>query len=197
MTSGLRAARCALHVGGGTTSMSNATLDDKLPGELENGKGTASIPLVCPVCGGENAPDAVFCANPQCHKALGEFKYVIEELRDEARWHEALAERVVDFIGTSHFLVAHGVWFLIWVAINTGVLAFVQRFDEYPFGLLGIILAAEAVLIAGFVLISQNRQSAHADKRAELDYEVSVRTYREITDLNNRLRIVLERLEQK
>jgi uncharacterized membrane protein len=176
--------------------MSNLTLDNRLPSESENGKETKSPPLVCPVCGGENAPDAVFCANPHCHKALGDFKYVIEELRDEAKWHEALAERVVEFIGTSHFLVVHGVWFLIWVAINTGVFAFVRRFDAYPFGLLGIILAAEAVLIAGFVLISQNRQSAHADKRAELDYEVNVRTYREIVDVDNRLRMILERLER-
>jgi Protein of unknown function (DUF1003) len=144
--------------------MSNLTLDNKRANGLEDGTERDNAPLVCPICGGENTPDAVFCANPQCHKALGNFKYVIEELRDQTRWHEALAERVVDFIGTSHFLVAHGVWFLIWFAINTGVFAFVRRFDEYPFDLLGIILAAEAVLIAGFVLISQNRQNAHADK---------------------------------
>jgi hypothetical protein len=48
----------------------------------------------CPVCGGANAPDAVFCANPACHKALGEFRYVLEEMRAEARWHETLAEKV-------------------------------------------------------------------------------------------------------
>jgi len=60
-------------------------------------------------------------------------------------------------------------------------------FDPAPFGLPGIILAAEAVLIAGFVLITQNRQNAYADKRGELDYEVSVRTYREIMALRKAL----------
>jgi uncharacterized membrane protein len=176
--------------------MSNAILDKRLPAGSENGHGQEEEPRVCPVCGGENAPDAVFCGNSECHKALGDFKYVLEELREEARWHEVLAEWVVAFIGTSHFLLVHGLWFLIWVAINTGIFAFVREFDVYPFGLLGIILAAEAVLIAGFVLISQNRQNAHADKRAELDYEVSVRTHRDIVEINDQVRSILDQLQQ-
>jgi hypothetical protein len=36
--------------------------------------------IFCPACGGENPADAVFCGNHSCHKALGEFKYVLEEL---------------------------------------------------------------------------------------------------------------------
>jgi uncharacterized membrane protein len=46
-----------------------------------------------------------------------------------------------------------------------------------------LILSLESVFVTGFVLISQRRQKAHADKRAELDYEVGVRTYREIEEL--------------
>ena len=71
---------------------------------------------VCPMCGGINEPEAVFCANPHCHKALGEFAYVREELRREARWHETLAERVVAFIGRPHFLGIHLLWFAAWIA---------------------------------------------------------------------------------
>jgi uncharacterized membrane protein YdjX (TVP38/TMEM64 family) len=33
-------------------------------------------PITCPVCGGTNPSDAIFCGNPACHKALGEFKHV-------------------------------------------------------------------------------------------------------------------------
>ena len=51
-------------------------------------------PITCPMCGSQNPPDAVFCANPQCHKSLGEFKYVLEELREETQWYETLASRV-------------------------------------------------------------------------------------------------------
>ncbi len=158
----------------------------------------SSAPLVCPMCGLKNAPDAVFCANNACHKALGEFRYVTEEIQAEARWHESLAERVTGFIAKPHFFVLHGLWIGLWVLLNTGVLALMARFDGYPFSLLGLLLAVEAIFISGFVLIRQNRQNLHADKRAELDYEVSVHTYRRILEMETmllRIHTHLEKLE--
>lgn len=152
-----------------------------------------SAPIFCPACGHENASDAVFCAGTACHKALGEFEYVHEVLKAETRWHEALAEKISSFISNPSFFVVHAFWFGIWVAINTGVVVLVRAFDAYPFGLLGIILAIEAIFITGFLLISQNRQSIHADKRAELDYEVNVRTYREI----RQIKAMLQTLERE
>lgn len=73
------------------------------------GPNAAAIPetIVCPGCGGVNDADAIFCATPHCHKALGEFKYIIEEMRQTTGWHEALADRVTTFIGKPHFLVLH------------------------------------------------------------------------------------------
>ena len=155
-----------------------------------------SLLISCPACGNENASDAVFCARTSCHKALGEFEYVHEVLKSETRWHEALAEKVSSFIGNPSFFVVHAFWFAIWVAINTGIFAMVRAFDSYPFGLLGIILAVEAIFITGFLLISQNRQSVHADKRAELDYEVNVRTYREIRQIKSMLQTLEHELKR-
>ncbi len=152
-----------------------------------------TAPIICPVCGGSNAADAVFCANPVCHKALGEFRYVTEEIKRETRPHERIADSVTSFIGRPHFLVVHTVWFALWVAINTGFFMIAGRFDEYPFSLLGIVLSIEAIFITGFLLISQNRQSAHADKCAELDYEVNVRTFRDI----QQIKAMLGRLEDR
>ena len=152
--------------------------------------------IICPRCGGANPPDAVFCANPKCQKALGEFKYVREQLRQTAHWHETMAEKVVTFIGKPHFLGIHLLWFAFWIAVNSGILAMAMRFDTFPFSLLGIILAMETIFITGFVLISQNRQAAHADKCAELDYEVNVLTYRKINDVEALLLSLSERLEK-
>ena len=56
-------------------------------------------PIVCPACGGENPHDAVFCGNPACRKALGEFRDVREELGAVTRWYERLADRLAAFIG--------------------------------------------------------------------------------------------------
>jgi hypothetical protein len=156
----------------------------------------AAGPLACPVCGGANTPDAVFCGNPACGKALGDFRYVLEELRAEARWHHTLADRITAFMTGPHFVAAHFIWFALWVAINTGLVAFIRKFDDYPFFLLVTILAIETIFITLFVLISNARQSAHADKRAELDYEVNVRSYREMQQIRAALDAILERLEQ-
>lgn len=150
---------------------------------LDGEAGARSAPPVCPACGGANGADAVFCANPACRKALGPFDYVHEELAAETRWYERVADRAASVISRPHFLAAHTVWFALWLAVNTGVVALVHRFDNYPYNLLGLILSIESVFVTGFVLISQRRQRAHADKRAELDYEVGVRTYREIEEL--------------
>jgi len=154
-----------------------------------------SAPQICPACGGENLADAVFCANARCGKALGDFRYVREELAEEARWHETLAERVVTAIGKPHFLGLHALWFAAWMLINTGVVVMVRRFDASPFSLLAIILSMETIFITGFVLISENRQSAHANKRAELDYEVNVLTYRKLGEIETALQTLAARVD--
>ncbi len=143
--------------------------------------------ILCPACGGENLDDAVFCGNHECHKALGEFKYVLEELQAQKNWIEKLADNVTGFIAKPHFIIFHMFWFAIWILANEGYLGQVPNFDEYPYSLLGIILAIEAVFITGFLLISQNHQAAYSEKRAELDYEVNIRSYRKLVELEKRL----------
>ena len=124
------------------------------------------------------------------------FRYSEEEIAREARVHERIADRVAGFIGNPYFIVVHAVWFLLWIGVNTGAIRFSPMFDMYPFGLLGIILSIEAIFITGFLLISQNRQGKHADKRAELDYEVNVRTFREIQGMKELLGDIRSRIER-
>src|SRR5919109_149480 len=81
--------------------------------------------IVCPLCGGINPPEAVFCGNPACHKALGDFKYVLEELRAEARWHHVVADKVTALIAKPQFVAAHSAWFALWIALNTALFAVV------------------------------------------------------------------------
>lgn len=138
--------------------------------------------IICPACGGENPGDAIFCnhehGNQPCHKALGEFKYVLEEFMAERSRIERLADQVTQFVGQPNFVIVHVLWFIIWILANSGLLGYFQIFDEYPYSLLGIILGIEAVLITGFLLISQNHQNVYADKCAQLDYEINIRSYR-------------------
>ena len=156
-----------------------------------------AAPIVCPACGGTNSHDAVFCANPQCHKALGDFRYVREEMAADTRWHESIASRVSAFVSHPFYIVVHVVWFGLWIAVNTGFVMVGQRFDDYPFSLLGILIAIEAIFVTGFLLITQNRQTQYADRRAELDYEVNVRTYRELGEIKRLLHGIERRLDER
>ncbi len=152
-------------------------------------------PIVCPICQGENPADAVFCGNPDCGKALGEFRYVIEEVAATTTRLERLADEVTRFTGRPHFITIHALWFAFWVLLNSGLIAFFKIFDAYPYSLLGIILAIEAILITSFLLISQNRQNTYAEKRAQLDYEVNVRSYRKLRELSETLESIRKRIE--
>jgi len=152
--------------------------------------------LICPACGGENPADAVFCGNHACHKALGEFKYVLEELMASKNWLERLADRISQFVSQPQFIILHVLWFAVWILANEGYIASIQSFDAYPYGLLGIILAIEAILITGFLLISQNYQYDYAEKRAELDYEINIRSYRKLLELEKRLSTLTLKIEE-
>ncbi|MCW5849018.1 MAG: DUF1003 domain-containing protein [Anaerolineae bacterium] len=150
-------------------------------------------PILCPVCGGENDHDAVFCS---CGKSLGDFKYVLEELRAETKWYESLASRVARFIGQPAYIIVHIVLVILWIILNTGALAGIDIFDQYPYSLLGLVLGIEAVFITGFLLIDDGREDAHANKLAELDYEVNVRTYRRLEDIDAKLEWIMTRLDR-
>ncbi|MFN8392457.1 MAG: DUF1003 domain-containing protein [Bdellovibrionota bacterium] len=160
-----------------------------------------SSTVTCPGCGGPNTAEAIFCANPACHKALGGFKYVLEEVSNDTSWIMRWADRVNELTGQPHFVSIHIIWFALWILLNAGIFTGMAVFDPYPYGLLGIILAIEATLITSFLLISNNRQNTYANKRAELDYEVNVRTFRiisrvesELAHLSNRLDKIEEKL---
>lgn len=93
---------------------------------------------------------------------------------------ERLADAITDFSGRMYFVYFHIVWFGIWLFINLGYLG-IRPFDPYPFGLLTMVVSLEAIFLATFVLISQNRLSAEADRRADLDLQIGLLTEYELT----------------
>jgi len=86
------------------------------------------------------------------------------------------ADKVTAFAGSLKFVYIHAVWFGIWVALNVGLIGGATVFDKFPFGLLTMIVSLEAIFLSTFVMVSQNRQSARADIRSELDFETNLRS---------------------
>jgi len=93
---------------------------------------------------------------------------------------ERLADAITNFSGRMHFVYFHILWFGIWILINLGYLG-IEPFDPYPFGLLTMIVSLEAIFLATFVLISQNRLSADAERRADLDLQIGLLAEHELT----------------
>lgn len=93
---------------------------------------------------------------------------------------ERIADAVTRFAGSMTFVYIHVVMYSAWILVNLGVVPGVPRFDP-TFVILAMEASVEAIFLSTFVLISQNRMSALADKRADLDLQVSLLSEHEIT----------------
>lgn len=109
-----------------------------------------------------------------------------------ARWSERLARGITAFTGSMTFVWVHVAIVAIWIALNLGVLPG-PRFDP-SFVILASAASVEAIFLSTFVLISQNRMAALADRRADLDLHISLLTEHELTRLAELLHRVAERL---
>lgn len=90
------------------------------------------------------------------------------------------ADRITAFAGTMSFVYIHSFWFGAWVLINLGLLGVGLKFDQFPFGLLTLIVSLEAIFLSTFVMISQNRSARAAEIRSELDYQTDLKAEKEI-----------------
>ena len=100
----------------------------------------------------------------------------------EATAEERLAEAITRFTGSMRFVYLHLALFGFWIVANLGWLPGVPRWDP-SFVVLAMIASVEAIFLSTFVLISQNRMAAAADKRADLDLQVSLLAEHEVTRL--------------
>lgn len=95
---------------------------------------------------------------------------------------EWIAKAVTRFAGSMAFVYLHVVLFGVWVAVNTGLIPVLPKWDE-SFVILGTSASVEAIFLSTFVLISQNRMAASNSARADLDLHVSLLAEHEVTKL--------------
>lgn len=89
---------------------------------------------------------------------------------------DRVADAITAFAGTMLFVYIHAFWFAVWIALNEGLLGQAGIFDPYPYGLLTMIVSLEAIFLSTFVMVSQNRQAARENVRADFDFETNVRS---------------------
>ena len=62
-----------------------------------------------------------------------------------------VADKITAFSGSMLFVYIHIIWFGCWIGFGV---------EDYPFGLLTMIVSLEAIFLSTFVMISQNRADA-------------------------------------
>ena len=122
---------------------------------------------------------------------------VSRNLNEEMILHSSILERISDwlawFSGSMPFLISHSVWFIVWISLNTLILRD-RAFDPFPFGLLTMIVSLEAIFLACFVLISQNRQAQKDKVRADIEYEVNIKAELEVAHLHEKTDRIYENM---
>jgi uncharacterized membrane protein len=114
---------------------------------------------------------------------------------DENRlgWQERLAGFITRFTGSMVFVYIHALLFGGWIVINLGLLPLMPRFDP-SFVVLAMVASVEAIFLSTFILMTQNRMMASADKRADLNLQISLLAEHEVTRLIQMNTRICERL---
>ena len=99
------------------------------------------------------------------------------EAHDDRTAIDRLTDTVAGVSGSLTFLVFHAIWFAAWVVWNATRFAF----DPFPYSLLNLVVALEAVFLTSVVLMTQNRMTRLADRRAQLDLQVNLLAEQELT----------------
>jgi uncharacterized membrane protein len=107
---------------------------------------------------------------------------VIEE---EATFGQRIADGVARVGGSWTFINAFTVLLLTWMGLNLWLLR--PPFDPAPFIGLNLILSMLAALQAPVIMMSQNRQDSKDRVRADLDYQVNVKSEVEIMALHRKV----------
>ena len=108
---------------------------------------------------------------------------------------ERLADRVATFGGSWTFLIAFGLFLVVWTALNLVLRR--DAFDPYPFIFLNLMLSMIAAAQAPIIMMSQNRQAQKDRLDAGNDYQVNLKAEIEIMALLEKVEHLTARQEEQ
>ena len=106
-----------------------------------------------------------------------------QEFAEKRTAAERVGYTIAGFVGSLTFVVLHLLFFAAWMLWNTLPALNAWRFDGYPFPMLDTIVAMEAILLASFILMRQQRIGRRSDEREHLMLQVLMLTEKETTAL--------------
>ena len=106
-----------------------------------------------------------------------------QEFAEKRTASERAGDAIAGFAGSMRFVLLHVVLFVAWIAWNTLPALKAWRFDAYPFAMLDTVVALEAILLASFILMRQQRIGRRSDEREHLMLQVLMLAEKETTAL--------------
>ena len=103
-----------------------------------------------------------------------------EQERAERRQNRA-ADKITAFSGSMLFVYLHVIWFGCWIGFGV---------EDYPYGLLTMIVSLEAIFLSTFVMISQNRADAKRQVIADQQWQTvqeEDKQNKELLNLSNQI----------
>lgn len=137
----------------------------------------SEVATVCSVCDKKDKKQRWLETKQVIMPILRNVKQMIENKKTRT---DRISDKITQFCGNIHFIYLHIIWFGAWLLYN-----FLAKdpFDSYPFGMLTLIVSLEAIILATFILISQNRQGEITNLRSEADYQIDLRAEKKVAEI--------------
>lgn len=91
---------------------------------------------------------------------------------------ERMADAIASFAGSMKSVYLHSMWFAVWILF---------KIEQFPYGLLTMVVSLEAIFLSTFIMISSNRAGDRDRHAAEHDYAVNERSMADIEMLMTKL----------
>ena len=116
-----------------------------------------------------------------------------QQVEQKKGFQQRLADAITHFTGSMRFVYIHALLYGAWIIINLPGVP-LPKFDP-SFIILAMVASVEAIFLTTFVLMTQNRMTEEAEKRAELDLQISLLAEYEVTRLITLVKAIAEKLD--
>lgn len=122
---------------------------------------------------------------------MGNNKTWHDKHRENLTVGQRIADKLALGMGSWPFIITQSAFIVVWIALN--LIAYIYRWDPYPFILLNLLFSVQAAYAAPIIMMSQNRQTERDRYQATEDYKTNIKAKKEIEELQ----IVLTRIENE
>jgi len=110
----------------------------------------------------------------------------LEEYEDQQTFGERVADKMATIGGSWPFIISFLIFLFLWISLNTELLT-KRPLDPFPFIFLNLMLSCLAAIQAPIIMMSQGRQSEKDRLKAEMDYQINLKSELQIRALNRKM----------